>query len=215
MMKTKEDIIRKSKSGEDGFTLLEVLVALALVSLVTIAIFQSFMSMTRLSDRAQRTTEATFNEHIDRVLLERVVEGLFAERATKGRNNFKGTADQFSGMSNGLILPEQRNRGLLFVKVSIIDGAVVLMGADQELTFSSKVKARSFSYLGTDRAWHADWPPESALTFGPADKVKNLDHQLVSPPLIPLAVRINFVDGSDWIALSRGTNRLTAVVDDI
>jgi len=215
METNKEHILRQSKRRDAGFTLLEVLIALSLVSLVTIAIFQSFISMTRLSDRAQRTTEASFNEHVDAVLLGRVVEGLFPERANKARNVFQGSGDEFSGMSSGFILPDMGNKGLAFFKVSLVNGKVILVLDDREFAFSSKAEAQAFSYLGTDRNWHSEWPPANALPFGPIENVQNQDHELALPPLLPLAIRINFVDESDWIALPRGSNRIKIADDEI
>ena len=206
---------RNSDSFEEGFTLLEVLIALMLFSLITIAVFQSLLSMTSLSDRIQTSTEVAFDEIVDKILFERLVEGLFLERTDERRGDFTGSDDRFNGLSAGVIFSETNNQGIAFIKVAIVDGKVFLNIDGREVIISYEADAESLSYLGTDRIWRSNWPPKEALPFGPPDVVKTQDHELTVPPLLPLAVKLSFFDGTDWIAVPNGPARLSLTEDEL
>jgi len=205
----------ESESKDYGFTLLEVLISLALVSLITIAIFQSFMSMSRLSDRAQAATSNIYNQYVNRILFGRVVEGIFPDRKLEGRQWFQGTELEFSGMSRGFILSDMPNKGLVSFRVIAVDERLMLNTKEVQLILAEKNNVKGFFYLGSDRVWHSNWPPERALPYGPIDKIKTQDHELASPPVLPLAIRISFANGRDWIALPLGPSRVVAADEEI
>jgi len=70
---------RRTAAGEDGFTMVEVVVAAALAAIALIAVFGSFDGSRRLIDKSERLETAT---HIGEQELERVITRTYATVAT-------------------------------------------------------------------------------------------------------------------------------------
>ncbi len=69
---------RRMAAGEDGFTMVEVVVAAALAAIALIAVFGSFDGSRRLIDKSERVETAT---HIGEQELERVITRTYATTA--------------------------------------------------------------------------------------------------------------------------------------
>ena len=186
-----------------GFTLLETLIALAVMSLVSLVAFQSLSQLGALSTRAGDAAERTVDRALDRAQFVSLLSGVTPAWPEDAANAFRGNARAARGLSVGVPLSE--TPGLAAFALSIDgDGALVLAGDDGPArTLATPAPAARIAYLGTDRLWRESWPPDAPIPFGPADAPEGTvrpDHILALPPAVPEAIRIEFTDGTAWIA---------------
>ncbi len=204
-------------SEQRGFSLLELIASLAIVSLVSAALFQSMAAWMRLSARASAAADASLSSIAGQQMFDRIVGGLVFAWPEEETSYFVGASDGFSGLSatplHG-IYPR-----LAPVRMSIIKaensqpGRVVYQSENVEWTLRDFSGAAAFSYLGADGAWRATWPPTTNPEPGPFDDAAYFD-----VPQLPLAVRASFSDGDEtvaWIADIAGDPKIPQRMQDL
>ncbi|MGB3457571.1 MAG: prepilin-type N-terminal cleavage/methylation domain-containing protein [Litorimonas sp.] len=217
---------------DNGFTLLETLVALAILSVVSLVMFQSVITLTRVSERAGAVAAQSLDELVRRDVFTSVVAQLvpdWPDGREPGDGAFTGTARGFQGLTGhdpGAAASADGSRGLSRVGVGEDSGGLVLrvegqpaliLSGSRPLPGASPVQARAeagrFRYLGTDGVWRADWPPESAVPFAPPGVLPFDDHQLAQPQALPVAVAWVAPDGAVWFASPKGAGELPPTSD--
>ena len=186
-----------------GFSLLELMVSLAIISLVSAALFQSAAAWLRLSARASGAAEEALSSIVAQRMFDRVVGGLIYTWPEETALRFIGANDGFSGLTatplSGVspqLLPVQLSAlqpvegrpGRIIYSARGVDGWTLR-------TFDG---ATTFTYLGADGQWRAAWPPAVNPDPGPFN-----DAAFFETPQLPLAIRIDIADsGGDetWIA---------------
>lgn len=155
-----------------GMTLLELLVALAVFSLIATAAYAGLREGTRVSERLDRQ-RATWQqlESVQRL----ISDDLTAARIVPG-GGFAGYGDR-GAIAAGVWLELTRGVALEFrdgaaspyrtIRYLFEDGALRRAGADaaapdELLQGITKARAR---YLDAARQWHEAWPPEGATTI--------------------------------------------------
>jgi prepilin-type N-terminal cleavage/methylation domain-containing protein len=188
--------------AENGFTLLETLVALAILSVASLALFQSTANMLSLSDRAVSLAERTVDDAVARRVFRASVDNLTPSWPEYPEHVFQGDAHTISAISdavpraNGEILAPFSWR----LQINEPNRVSLVMDAKSEHwdVYEFRAQAAAFSYLGVDQNWYDIWPPRDVPSNGFFDDVKTLDM-----PQFPLAVRLTVqTDAKDivWIA---------------
>lgn len=174
--------------NQSGFSLLETLLALAIMSVASLALFQSTSSLLRLSDRTVNAALKAQDLAVGQKSFAALVGGLVLNWPDAEADKFVGTARMFSGLTRtpfhsvkaGLyrfsLTMENNGSGTSFVYRS--DGVEWVLrefpAADGQ-----------FSYLGADNVWRPAWPPKETPEPGDFGDAKFYD-----PPTLPLAIRL-------------------------
>ena len=194
-----------------GFSLIELMAALAIMSIVLLACFQSISTWARLSARVKAASDNAIGAVMDATQFQQIVGGLTPAWPENEAFIFKGDARGWSGLSASPL--EAIEPSMVFLRVQIVeadDGAALRYRSDNEdwllATFSEEAR---FSYLGADGAWRSAWPPQAVPLPGPFD-----DAAFLTTPQTPLAIRLSTPSRS-WIAAVRSTPRLPVREQDV
>jgi len=198
------------KSNLDaGFTLLETLVALAILSLTSLALFQSMGALLQVSDKAIKAGERTMDKSLDRVALNSLMSALVPHWNNNPAMAFRGTELTLSGLSTVNLGLE--TQGLtpftLRLKPQTTSKTNTLQYVSDEISLelaSDIPSSARFGYVGVDSALRKTWPPEIPLSAGFFDQ-KAFD----TIPILPNAVYLSLPDGQIiWtIAITKYFNR--------
>lgn len=201
---------------EAGFSLLEVMVSLVILSLVSLATFQSITTMSALSDRANHAAERSIERTLDYAGFDAIISAAVPKWQGEPGDAMAGNAERLV-LTTALTRParsravqsEAGDEGaalinrLRLVEIQIEEGYLVIKSEGDALPMSFVGQEAALSYLGTDRIWYSAWPPERSLPYGPEAAKPNDDYQLSGPPQFPLAVRLSLTDGRIWISRPR------------
>lgn len=185
-----------------GFSLLELMVSLAIVSLVSAALFQSMAAWMRLSARASTAADEALTSIAGQQMFDRAVGGLIFAWPEETAYRFIGAPDGFSGVSATPLQGLFPRLGVIQVAIERPDdgrrGRIVYQSGATDWTLQEFDETASFSYLGADGAWRANWPPAVNPEPGPFE-----DAAFFDTPQLPLAIRASYVDhavNKVWIA---------------
>lgn len=152
----------ETKAGSEGFSLLEVLVALAIMSVASLGLFQSLSSMLEVSSKSVRYTESTLNNAIIDRSLSQLVRGLVTEWPDGPDNPFIGRETEFEGLSTRAI--EEDNFGIMAFTLQLRENQqagrdLVYSSANQEIYLARDLPdASHFLYRNIDGSWSDVWP---------------------------------------------------------
>ncbi len=176
--------------------------SLAIVSLVSAALFQSMAAWMRLSARASAAADQSLTAIAGQQMFDRAVGELTFAWPEETASRFIGASDGFSGLSAAAlqgIYPR-----LAAIQVSLERpsdtqrGRIVYQSGATNWTLQEFDGTASLSYLGADGDWRANWPPSTNPEPGPF-----ADAAFFETPQLPLAIRVSFSDGDTakaWIA---------------
>ena len=177
-----------------GFSLLEMIIALAILSLVSLASYQSLAQLTGLSARAGAATERTVETVLTRAVFTDLVAGIVPGWRGESQAGFIGGPTGFTAQSGRV--PGQ-SEGLTAFALRTTDAGLILATTDTTTRLSAS--PATLAYLGTDGLWRDSWPPDTPIPFGPATLIADTpaarDHLLGAAPLMPAAIRVDFATG--------------------
>lgn len=177
--------------GMAGFSLLEVLIALVITSLASLALFQSMSAWFAISAKTTGAAERALSGVVNNQQFRAVVGGLLPGWPARPDEAFIGRANFFSGLSTASL--HKREQGLAVVSMELLKdrnaNAITLSYAAANTgwvmeTFPGAT-AGAFSYLGADGNWYPVWPPAKNPEPGPFT-----DAELFETPLLPLAIKM-------------------------
>lgn len=174
-----------------GFSLLETLFALAIMSLASVALFQSTSSMLSLSDRAVKAGERTVSGGLDRLAVRELIDGLLPHWPSETERAFVGEARSFSGQSTAPLSADNTGPEIVTLSLSALSGGRDSLTyssakAPQGWTIMSRLpEGARFEYMGIDHSWYAKWPPQEKPTRGYFD-----EDVLLPFPALPQAIRL-------------------------
>ncbi|MEM8770369.1 MAG: prepilin-type N-terminal cleavage/methylation domain-containing protein [Pseudomonadota bacterium] len=208
--------MRSSSKAQKGFSLLELIASLAIVSLVSAALFQSAGQWFRLSARAADAADQTVQRVTDQSLFEYAVSGLAPAWPEQTELLFRGDRNGFSGLSRTPL--QTAAPAFVFINISIdrshAGASVIYASGDTRWNLLSPIGADAgFSYLGADGAWRDTWPPAVNPEPGPFN-----DAAFYSIPQTPLAIRLIADDVRQrrvWIADVKSAPHLTTRLRDL
>ena len=182
-----------------GFSLVEVLVALAITSLASLALFQSLSIWVRLSAKTSNAAERALGRAITSDQFRTVVTALVPAWPEQENQIFSGEPSFFRGLTAkplGSIDPDltrvtftlEQREGQIALVYSAASSDVGANAEGWALKIYPGTSAR-FEYLGLDGAWYPVWPPAETPEAGPF-----ADALLYETPQLPEAIRFT-VDG--------------------
>ena len=209
-------------SGEDGFTIVEALVAITLFSLLSLLVMGALRFGTKAWHRSYDVSTEIDETVQVQTLLRRLIEGANPRfvplPARKGYVDFDGNSQSLSFISD----PPRSldNAGRLIVTLSI---------DKQDFTFATRpeigspadgsslarrvmlsgVEAVNFSYFGAKRRgaeaqWHSAWAKETALPTLVRIEVKRLPRKSMPWPEMVVAPRLDVDVSCIYDTLTRG-----------
>ena len=185
-----------------GFTLLETLISLAILSVVSLALFQSTSMLLRITDRAVQAGERALESSIARKTFRSSIGGLTLGWSEHKEDIFIGNERSLSGLSRDVpALFAQRLQRVSFHLIPTDTDTITLEVRMEDSVWSLHeftAQRAKFSYLGTDQKWYEAWPPQQTPSTGFFD-----DAAYLQIPQLPLAVRISGVNRGEkfsWVA---------------
>lgn len=180
---------RPNSSAQLGFSLMEVLIALAIASLASLALFQSMGMWVTIAGKASNAASGALTSNVKDFQFRTLVYGIVPGWDTDEDEQFSGTAVRFSAISANQLHLETPQ--LLPIVISLVrqDDELLLT---YEATSTGWTLQRfaggrgAFHYLGADGAWYDRWPPEKTPEPGPF-----LDSTFYDTPQLPLAIRLS------------------------
>lgn len=178
-----------------GFSLLETLFALVIMSFASMALFQSTSAMLSLSDRAVAAAERSVDRALDRRALGDVLKSLVPHWPEQADTAFIAGPTELRGVSSAalsdrtglnafvmrLVRDDTRldQYRLRYQNLNDVDDAP-LWTLSEGLPSDTR-----FSYLGLDNRWYQNWPPQQT----PVTPYFN-DARFIDPPALPLAIKL-------------------------
>lgn len=155
------------RTSQMGFSLIEVMVGLAIMAIISMLIFSSLLSQVQQADIVRSSTRDAFERIADRRLVETVVSATLPTWAEDTENAFTGTPNQISGTGAFSLFDQAQRLQAYSLTLRMEGGRQVLDIVTEEgsWTVEDIPQNVSFRYLGGDGLWHASWPlgmPEQA-----------------------------------------------------
>lgn len=197
-----------SKHAEHGFSLMETLIALTIMSIASLALFQSTSSMLSLSDRAVRAGEDAVDQGLDRHAILVVLNSLVPNWPENSNEAFIGDEKIMRGVSSAALsnqigvnqftlrlvpsVSHEGNYDLTYANVHDLGQETGL--SPKQLrdkignwTLWSNVGVNaSFAYQGLDGRWYQEWPPIKT----PVTPYFN-DAEFFTPPVLPQRIKLH------------------------
>jgi len=185
----------KRESRDRGFSLLEVLVALVLISVTTLLISRVVIDQFALSQRIESVNHITLDTWSHRQTFADSVGAIVPDWSDSEPNNsFYGAPDKFGGVTT-------QPQFALFDRLvpfsfALQDNQLIYQEAETQIVLENLPEEATFSYLADDQAWYERWPPEVRTDPGPYD-----DSEFYEQPQLPVAIRLQCkTDGCvDWV----------------
>lgn len=151
-----------TKAPESGFSLLEVLVTLAIVSIVSMITFRSLGIQVDQASRVEESTLRAVSGVAEYRLLSSVIEQTVPSWPENESALFRGTRDSIHGTTAARAFGA--NTGLQHYTIRLAEtrnretSLEVTLGG-QTLSASTVSANAAFVYYGQDGTWHESWPP--------------------------------------------------------
>ena len=195
-------------SSERGFSLLETLIALVIMSIASLALFQSTATMLSVSDRAVKTSERVLDGALNRRVMTGLLSGLIPAWPEDETRSFRGTAERLEGLSAESLSWQSEALGSSLTHFALTLSTEAQNTASlryEDLSQRGRLQARDegwmldanlpansrFRYLGLDGVWYANWPPPKP----PVTPYFN-DAQFITGALLPEAVKLETGQGT-------------------
>ena len=195
------EMIRFNPRNARGVSLLELIVALAIISLASLALFQSMSVWMRMSASTADAAETAITNAIALERFQILVRGMSVAWPEEETAIFQGSASSFSGLTSSPL--HFADPGLEQVNLTIANrngGSALIYEAGREVwtLVSTEPGTRlGFEYLGADGQWRQSWPPRELPLIFPQD-----DPSLFQMPQLPRAIKL-YTEGQQqtvWIA---------------
>jgi len=182
--------------NDDGFSLLETLFALVIMSIASLALFQSTSAMLSVSDRAVAASETAIERALSDRALTNLMASLVPHWSEEAGAAFVGNSQSLRGVSTaalgagtglhgfGLQLRHDtrsdENKALIYTHLNrsgVSQTPLVLQ--------NSLPTGAQFFYLGLNGRWYRQWPPEQTPVTPYFD-----DATYIQPSPLPEAVKL-------------------------
>lgn len=193
------DTTLSAPSRDAGFSLLETLFALAIMSLASVALFQSTSSMLRLSDRAVKAGERTINSALDRLAVKRLLGAIMPSWPNSDEVVFTGDGRKLTALSGAPLSVAPTGPHPIFLTLSDNGNGTqsLLYSTPRDNPEAQDVwplmeglsASTRFEYMGVDQNWYRDWPPSTKPNRGFFS-----DAELLPAKALPEAVRLRDQD---------------------
>jgi len=175
---------------EGGFSLLETLIALAILSLTSLILFQSTSSMLSVSEKAANASEKLVESTIARETYKNIIGGLTPGWPDQENTVFRGDADGFSGLSTSF--PSTIDHQVELISVTLNKAVeeqydlVIKTDKSPEIVIEKfNAGLAEFAFMGHDQVFYPIWPPKQLQHNGFA-----IDADLAEPSPLPEIIRL-------------------------
>ena len=176
-------------SKDAGFSLLEMLIALAIMSLTSLALFQSMSRMLYVSDRAIEVSEQSLESAVSNRTITKLIDGLVPAWSLRPEDSFTGQRQRFSGVSANAIHSTATENADFTLSLSVVDdekGRLIYEAQNLSWVLATKLEETAyFEYLDKKNIWHPQWPPVKPIQT-PTD-IALIELELVK---LPQAIRL-------------------------
>jgi len=204
-------------SGDDGFTLLETLVGLVILSIASLAMMQSTVSILRSSERSISVAERSVEGFMQRQSFRDLLQNLVISWDESETARFRGRGDQI--LSYSTIAMESGSDGIAPFTLSLVKRSaktveldVFRNGETSKLAYFEGQSA-FFVFLGRDHIWYPEWPPETL----PSSGILN-DDRFSFMPEWPNAIGLKVISDKEsqlmWVEPIERSNIPLFVADD-
>lgn len=161
---------RRSRSGshDHGYSLMEVLVMLAITAVVSTLVLQTIRSAAANGVRIERHSRTTIHDRLDVTALRRAMSGALIDYAGSGEV-FRGTSDTATGLTARPMSPGARNIAAFRLVIETDASASRLVyeeaGRRYRILDARDAELR-LSYWwdnGQSGRWIAQWPPQEGF----------------------------------------------------
>lgn len=206
IFQAKASAAQRAAQAERGFTLLETLMALAIMSIISLAMFQSLGQMLAVSDRAVRISNESFDQFANEASYRDFVGDIIGTWTQDAPFIFRGGAQQMSGLAVSPLIVDQhtgaQNFQLFIQRVPVetnkpsqfnlmLDSPGLSANAigqrPQPILATFEGQNPRFIYISYDQAQRVDWPPNAA----PSPGIFN-DHIYMDIPRLPHAIGLEY-----------------------
>ena len=148
---------------EKGFTILEVLVALVIFSLTSIALFQSLSSYFAVSERVTKTSESMIETMLSRRTLSTIVENL-VPIWDQNLSSLDGNSTSFS--SQAIEAPSENLLPITPFEIQLEktenSTELIYISENLKLPFYLKLTGNPvFEYQSNEGVWWSSWPQDN------------------------------------------------------
>ncbi len=184
-------IRRCRRRSQQGLSLIEVTIALAIATLVSLALFQSVVQWVELSAKTSGAAQRAISTLAYERQFRTIVRGLIPGWKEIEEEEFKGTPEFFSGIATHLL--HKGEPALSVVTLQLVnEGNTASLNYLAFETGWTMVKFEDafarFDYLGADGKWYPNWPPATVPEPGPFK-----DYEILGVPLLPAAIRLSAI----------------------
>jgi prepilin-type N-terminal cleavage/methylation domain-containing protein len=212
-LKRKSESVRKLQHSA-GFSLIEMIVTLALLSLISLILFQSaitqWSNMQRISLAFERAQNLPLREEIFRDVAGQLLPGWPEQQI----GIFRGGPEGFSGITLRPFSALDHQLAPLDVRISN-QGAgqsLIMGGEDANDILASEISNARFDYKAMDGSWHDRWPPETKPGNG-----FFTDQVYFETPQLPEVIRLRFSRSNTrhiWYVTPHNRNSLPFRLED-
>ena len=211
--------VRNNIVVDAGFTLLETLIALAIMSIVSLALFQSLGQMLAVSDRAVRLTNESFDHYADEAAFRDFIGDIIGTWVDADPHVLKGDGQSLSGLAVSPLIVERLTGAQPFrltleslpSKVGQRSQFQLVLDSDGLLENAVGERPRPviaifegqnprFTYHSFDRTARSNWPPQQV----PSPGILN-DDKFMDVPRLPHVVMLEYEYNGQNITLAAPT----------
>ena len=156
---------RAPQTGDAGFSLMEVMVGLAITAMISILIFSSLLSQVRQADIVRSSTQSAFSDIASGRLVEVVVSKTLPSWPEEEEGRFRGTEFSMSGIAAFSLFGGAERLQAYELRLLPEEDKLLLQIETGDGTWDVDAVAPGsrFRYLGGDGAWHDTWPVTEAI----------------------------------------------------
>jgi len=167
--------------AQSGFSLVEVMVGLAITAAISVLIFSSLLSQVRQADIVRSSTQSAFVDIAAQRLTETVISQTLPSWADETEGRFGGDGDVISGTSAFSLFggPARLESYTLSLVPEGSELTLKLVTEEGAWDVATLEAGSRFQYLGGGGAWHDTWP----VAEGPGRTVAELERYFANQGL--------------------------------
>lgn len=148
-------------TNEEGFSLIEVLVSLAIASIISLLIFGSLRQQFELIDRVQSASAEALDLQARTRLMSNVLLHTSPAWPENDADKFSGTREQISGVTGEAIFGDRAAmQGYRLRIIQLAEASSLSLETAEGVWEMGKLPLDAhFLYYGHDGIWHTEWPP--------------------------------------------------------
>lgn len=192
-------MVLSTPSPVSGYSLIEVLVTLAITAIVSSLIFASLATQVRQIETVEEATGRILDNTARARMVEEIVSNTIPAWPEQTELQFRGTGTTLSGLSTHALL--ERTSRLQPYRLQLLQSGesatLSVATSEGEWLLTGFPAAASLRYLGPDGLWYGEWPPPER----PAATLQEIEDSLRNKSL-PAMVAIASDENASAVTLT-------------